>query len=165
MFAAVVINSGCRVTATAVGLSGVSRSAFSHRNPGASSSCPRITPPANHPVPGLPLSAVFHFCTFARGSSAFAPLHCLLSSCPQVLKSLVCPQPNIRFPHAAPFASCIFPLPTCQRVNLPTSCPLWPTGQLVNRSTDVCGATRQAHSPVTIFNRYCALFQSPTIWA
>ena len=22
-----------------------------------------------------------------------------------------------------------------------------------------------AHSPVTIFNRYCALFQSPTIWA
>jgi len=27
------------------------------------------------PVPGLPLSSVSHFCTFARGEAAFAPLH------------------------------------------------------------------------------------------
>ena len=30
----------------------------------------------------------------------------------------------------------LYPLPTCQLVNLPASCPFWPTGQLINRSTD-----------------------------
>jgi hypothetical protein len=45
------------------------------------------------------------------------------------------PQPTIRFPYAAAFESCIFPSPTCQLVNLPTSYPFWPTGQLINRST------------------------------
>jgi hypothetical protein len=49
--------------------------------------------------------------------------------------SVICPPPTIRFHHAAPFESCIFLLPTCQLVNLPTSYPFWPTGQLINRST------------------------------
>jgi hypothetical protein len=46
--------------------------------------------------------------------------------------SVICPPPTIRFPHAAPFESCIFLLPTCQLVNLPTSYPFWPTGQPIN---------------------------------
>ena len=39
-------------------------------------------PPANYLVSGLPLSAVSHFCTFARGTAAFAPLHCLSLALP-----------------------------------------------------------------------------------
>jgi hypothetical protein len=77
------------VTATVVGLSGISRSAFSRQNPGASfrwpngrflnSRCPCLSP--------VTMDCCGYFCTFARGAAAFAPLHCLLSSGPPALVS------------------------------------------------------------------------------
>jgi hypothetical protein len=80
-----------------------------------------------------------HFCTFARGPAAFAPLHCLLlvlhPSGPRVLE--LCPQQAIRFPvsacalyftfallHAAPphlhlCTASLSPLSPCHRAHVP----------------------------------------------
>ena len=102
-----------------VSLSGSSCSAFSRRNPGASSlgpSSPRVlelyapsqssgspmVPPLSSasPVPGLPLSAVSHFCTFAQ--ELRSDLHlCTSCSGPPVLQSS-CPLAVSLPPHPPP---------------------------------------------------------------
>ena len=62
MYAAGMIHSRCLVTATVVGLSGVSRSAFSRQNPGASSSGPRALESCPPPTIRFPYAAPFEFC-------------------------------------------------------------------------------------------------------
>ena len=81
-----------------------------------------------------------HFCTFARGTAAFAPLHCLLSSGPRVLE--LCPPPIIRFPYAAPFGALTLPILYTQYSRF------LPTCQLINRSTNLSAlSARTPHSP------------------
>ena len=68
-------------------------------------------------LPPATRSFVSHFCTFARGEAAFAPLHGFLTS--------PCPR-----------AYALHPLSTCQLDNRPASYPSgqlahWSTGQLV----------------------------------
>ena len=86
--------------------------------------------PANHPVSGLPLSAVSHLCTFARGSVAVAHLHCVLRLSGQLsLRASACstspgpsPSPNQRPVPPCHHAS-MPPRGSAAHVNLPT-CPL-----------------------------------------
>ena len=59
-----------------------------------------------------------HLCTFARGSAAVAPLHCI---CAPSQSS------GLRFP----FERSVVPLSTCQLVNLPASVLFWPTNAAV----------------------------------
>jgi len=65
------MHSRWRVTATVVSLSGVSRSAFSRRNPGASSRQPksRLLNSRNTPY------SILSYPTFAQAAGRFAPLH------------------------------------------------------------------------------------------
>ena len=77
-----------------------------------------VLPATSHlGLPPATRSFVSHFCTFARGEAAFAPLHGFLTS--------PCPR-----------AYALYPLSTCQLANRPASYPSgqlahWSTGQLV----------------------------------
>jgi hypothetical protein len=122
------------VTATEVSLSGFSRSAFSRRNPGASSRwpngrflnsrCPCLSP--------VTMDYCGYFCTFARGTAAFAPLHCLLSSGPPALvSSSYAPSQSSGFPMLPPLEPCL----SLYSILYIQHSRFLPTGQLINRST------------------------------
>jgi hypothetical protein len=59
---------------------------------------PYYDSPANHPVPGLPLSAVSHFCTFAQEHRSDLHLYTVIcvpmSPCPRAPSDAALPRQN-----------------------------------------------------------------------